>query len=218
MNSPMKLKYDVDVTALDEAANRALVTIDRDKINASSDRQFRRLHHPLVQQQVGPEVALNVEVYNAVTWAVIPHVISDRVGNKAELVANGKRLEQLFSENAKDPEDLMRAVHDLVDAVMAIQAAHEQGPHRDEAESDKVARGALEIVLRRKLPMPRDADEFVTYPVAGYDLHGVDEITMRRAFGNIARDAHGAGLDGVEEAIAAASAFIDQKFPFNPTL
>lgn len=208
-----RLKFDVDPAAVDQAADRVLAAIDRDKIGTSADRQFRRFHHPLVQQQVGREVALNVEIYNAVMWAVAPHVISDRVSNKGELLADAKRLEQLLSENAKDSQALMQAVHDLVDAVMAIQQAHDAGPHREDAESSDVAQGALEIVLRRKLPMANNADEIVTYPVAGYDLHNLGEAVMRQAFGNIAQDARRTKLEGVEQAIAAASAFIDQRFP-----
>jgi len=137
---------------LGQEVQQILDQIDRPKLMA--DKRLIRVRHPLLQAQLGADVALNTEIHNMVMALVIAITIDDSIANKRELVAQAEAIEVLLPECAKDQGRMSAAISVFSQCV------------RDE----HIGRGVLdaatmvEAQLRTRLELPNTVQDMVTYP------------------------------------------------------
>ncbi len=145
---------------LDEAKVDGLIQTILDGIDRSrlfEDQRLTRVRHPLLEERMGKDTALNTEIHNLITGIVTALSVSDRISNKGQLLANIPHIETILLDSASDPAALRTNLTALKDAVTQLVTLN---PEEDGAEVEALVSGQL----RQKLTMPTTVQEFVLYP------------------------------------------------------
>lgn len=145
----------LDEGKVDGLLQAILDGIDRGRL--FQDERLTRVRHPLLEERMGRDTALNTEIHNLITDIVTALSVSDRISNKGQLLANIPHIESIFLDSASDPAALRTNLTALKDAVTQLVALN---PEEDGAE----VQGLVEGQLRQKLTMPNTVQELVLYP------------------------------------------------------
>ena len=129
--------------------------IDRDRL--FQDQRLTRVRHPLLEERMGRDTALNTEIHNLITGIVNALSVSDRISDLDQLLADIPHIESILLDSANDPAALRTNLTALKDAVTQLVALN---PEEDGAEVE----GLVGRQLRRKLTMPNTIQEFILYP------------------------------------------------------
>ena len=141
------------------------------------DERLTRVRHPLLEELVGKEVALNTEIHNLITGIVMALSISDRFSNKAQLQERIPHIESILLDSAKDPETFQANLLALKDATSKIA---ELNFNEDENEVENL----VEVLIRGKLKMPNLVQELLIYPPASGLSSGESKEDALKRFEN----------------------------------
>lgn len=142
-------------TKIDDLLQSLLDGINRDRL--FQDQRLYRVRHPLLEERMGKDTALNTEIHNLITNIVTALSVSDRISNKDELLKEIPQIESILLDSANEPETLRANLTALKDAVTQLVTIN---PEEDGAE----VQGLVSGQLRQKLTMPNTVQEFVLYP------------------------------------------------------
>ena len=145
---------------LDEAKVDGLIQTILDGIDRSrlfQDERLTRVRHPLLEERMGRDTALNTEIHNLITGIVTALSVSERISNRDQLLAGIPHIESILLDSANDPETLRANLTTLKDAVTQLVTLN---PEEDGTEVQGLVGGQL----RQKLTMPNTVQEFVLYP------------------------------------------------------
>ena len=133
--------------------------IDRTKL--LSDHRLARARHPLVQERIGEQLALNVEVHNMVYHIASSVNLPDGISNADQVLEWGRESEAILLDNALDRKSLIQYIQSLKTAVVALAQKYEE----NEKFSGNASR-AVDFELRIFLKMPTNAKDLVVYSFA----------------------------------------------------
>src|SRR3989338_1889136 len=85
----------------DREVQQILGQIDRPKF--MGDERLTRVRHPLLQERLGADVALNTEIHNMVCDLVTGITADDSISNKDQLAERAKFAEELLADCSTDP-------------------------------------------------------------------------------------------------------------------
>lgn len=155
--TPKGLTYPegLDEAKVDELLQAILASIDRGHL--FQDSRLTRVRHPLLEERIGKDTALNTEIHNLITDIVTALSASDRISNRDELLANIPHIESILLDSANAPETLRANLTALKDAVTQLVKLNSK---EDGAEVE----GLISWHLRQRLTMPNTAQELVLYP------------------------------------------------------
>src|SRR3990167_5264508 len=94
---------------LDEAKVDGLIHTILDGIDRSrlfQDERLTRVRHPLLEERMGRDTALNTEIHNLITGIVTALSVSERISNRDQLLAGIPHIESILLDSANDPETL----------------------------------------------------------------------------------------------------------------
>lgn len=160
----------IDESKIGELLQKLLDGIDRDKLY--NDKKLIRVRHPLLQERMGPGIALNVEIHNLLTDIVMGLTVSDRISNSAQLRERAKEIEQTLLGAAQDPESFQVALNSLKNISLQI-AELNGGDANDFISHDIVSDG-----LRGRLEMPNTVQELILYPPVTVDSLGMTKMEV----------------------------------------
>ncbi len=145
----------LDEAKVDGLLQEILDGIDRGRL--FYDQRLTRVRHPLLEERMGRDTALNTEIHNLLTDIVTALSVSDRISNRDELLAGIPQVESILLDSAHNPETLRENLTALKDAVTQLA---ELNPEEDGEEVE----GLVSRQLRQKLTMPNTAQQLVLYP------------------------------------------------------
>lgn len=161
----------VDEAQFSMLVKNVLDCIDRVKLLA--DARLTRVRHPLLQEEIGADVALNTEILNMLED--IASIISLEAGSQRqiELSTRLEYVERILLEAAVDSKKFGEALLTLVET---LDQLNKSNPHE---EGLAMAPGLLEHELRKQLKLPTLAQDYVLYPpVTTHSLGGNREEVL----------------------------------------
>lgn len=151
--------------------SNVLSCIDRAKLFA--DSRLVRVRHPLLQQEIGSEVALNTEMLcmlEDIALGVSANIKEH--SNHAELISRLEYVEQMLMENAVDAKKIEDFLLQLVEA---IDELNKLNPVPD--GNFPPGPSIVDNVVRKQLKLPTLAQDLVLYPAVTTDRYeGREEV------------------------------------------
>lgn len=159
-NAPIKYPEGLDETKLTEMLQSILDGIDRGRL--MQDQRLYRVRHPLLQERIGAEIALNTEIHNLLSSIALGLTVSDKFDNAKDLHEDVEKIEAMFIDNASNTEQLSEKLSTLKDALtkLGVLNVEKDGPRVDNLVS---------TLIRRKLAMPNLAQDLILYPAVTND-------------------------------------------------
>ncbi len=135
-----------------------LACIDRAKL--FEDGRLTRVRHPLLQREIGQDVALNTEIFNMLeemALAISSNILRD--SNHGELTSRLEYVERLLMENAMDLEKMESFLLEFAQAVDELNQSN-----LTPEDALPIGPSLVEATLRQQLQLPTLAQDLVLYP------------------------------------------------------
>lgn len=161
----------LDETKLDGLIQAIIDGVDREKL--FQEPRLRRVRHPLLQERIGKDVALNVEISNLISNSAVALTTSDRISNKEHLIENAQRAEDILFQAANDMQAL-KANLDTLKAMVTRLA--KLNPDADYFRFSALVKSMIE----KRLKMPSAVQNYVLYcPVTADSLGETREEVLK---------------------------------------
>lgn len=145
----------LDEGKVDELIQTILDGIDRERL--FQDERLSRVRHPLLEERMGRDTALNTEIYNLITDIVIALSASDEIDNKAELLESIPTFIEVLLDSAYLPDALEANLATFIAQVLKLVELNPE-------DNGSIVNKLVHNLLRKKLTMPSLAQEYILYP------------------------------------------------------